>query len=54
MLLVLPHGHESSTSGENFVAEASLVVGLLDISLVIVALLLGLLGIVSGGVNASA
>lgn len=46
VLLVLPHGHESGSSGEDFVAETSLVIGLLGISLVIVALLLGLLGIV--------
>lgn len=46
MLLVLPHGHEAGTGGEDFVAEATLVVGLLNISTIIIALLLGLLGVV--------
>ena len=45
VLLVLSHGHEASTCGEDFVTKAPLIVGLLGISLIIVDLLTGLLGI---------
>lgn len=46
MLLVLPHGHETGAGGEDFVPEATLVVGLLGIAVVVVDLLLRLLGVV--------
>ena len=48
MLLVLSHGHEASTCGEDFVTKATLVVRLLGISLIIIELLLGLFGVAWG------
>lgn len=43
VLLVLSHGHEASTCGEDFVTKASFVVGLVGISLIIVDLVTGVL-----------